>query len=193
MVTGFSPKIFRTFPKYFFSIRMKIKLKSTLYFDFCFVSKLIWSIEIATEIRQVRTQTFYEITYNPFRLVSWKILNSVNLILCVSWNWQICKVSLPFLCLLLPFFAFSCLFLPILAFSWLFLPFLAFSCHFLPFLAFSCLFLPILAFSCLFLPFLAFSSFSVLGKIFPQHIFLKIFKYFLLKHLILYVFVILDK
>ena len=142
---------------------MKIKLKSTLYFDFCCVSRLIWFIEIATEIRQVRTQTFYEITYNPFRLVSWNILNSVNLILCVSWNWQICKVSLPFLCLLLPFFAFSCLFLPILAFS------------------------------CLFLPFLAFSSFSVLGKIFPQHIFLKIFKYFLLKHLILYVFVILDK
>jgi len=31
---------------------MKIKLKSTLYFDFCFVSKLIWSKEIAIEIRK---------------------------------------------------------------------------------------------------------------------------------------------
>jgi len=53
LVPGFSSKKFRKFPKYYFSIEMKIKLKSTLYFDFCFVSRLIWSIEIAIEIREL--------------------------------------------------------------------------------------------------------------------------------------------
>ena len=32
---------------------MKIKLKSTLYFEFCFVSKLIFDLEMAIEIRRV--------------------------------------------------------------------------------------------------------------------------------------------
>ena len=31
---------------------MKIKLKATFYFDFCFVLKLIFDLETAIEIRQ---------------------------------------------------------------------------------------------------------------------------------------------
>ena len=37
-------KKFRIFPKLFFWIELKIKLKSTLYFTFCFDSILIWII-----------------------------------------------------------------------------------------------------------------------------------------------------
>ena len=45
---------------------MKIKLKSTLYFDFCFVSKLIWSRN--SHWNKTSTQTFHKITYNTIIL-----------------------------------------------------------------------------------------------------------------------------
>ena len=41
---------------------MFFQLKSTLYFDFCFVSKLIWSIN--SHWNKTSTQTFHKITYN---------------------------------------------------------------------------------------------------------------------------------
>ena len=47
---------------------MKIKLKSTLYFDFCFVSKLIWSIYRNSHWNKTSTQTFHKITFNTIIL-----------------------------------------------------------------------------------------------------------------------------
>ena len=61
----FSKKI-RIFPKDFCLIKMKIKLKSTLYFDFCFVSKLIWCRN--SDWNKISTQTFHKITYSAIIL-----------------------------------------------------------------------------------------------------------------------------
>ena len=58
ILSGSCPWIYSKNLGYFQTVffQLKIKLKSTLYFDFCFVSKLIWSIEIAIEIRQLYTK-----------------------------------------------------------------------------------------------------------------------------------------
>ena len=45
---------------------MKIKLKSTLYFDFCFVSMFIWSRN--SHLNKTSTQTFHKITYTTITL-----------------------------------------------------------------------------------------------------------------------------
>ncbi len=47
-------KKFKIFSRHIFSIELKIKLKSTLYFDFCFVSKLIWSRNFFISIVKVK-------------------------------------------------------------------------------------------------------------------------------------------
>ena len=47
---------------------MKIKLKSTLYFDFCFVSKLIWSRKSHWNKTEISTQMFFKITYDTIIL-----------------------------------------------------------------------------------------------------------------------------
>ena len=66
LVPWFSSKNLGYFQNIFFSIEMKIKLKSTLYFDFCFVSKLIWSRN--SHWNKTSTQTFHKITYNTIIL-----------------------------------------------------------------------------------------------------------------------------
>ena len=62
MIPGFSPKNLGYFQNIFFSIEMIIKLKSTLYFDFCFQS--LFDLEIAIEVRQVRKCFIKLPTYN---------------------------------------------------------------------------------------------------------------------------------
>ena len=58
-------KKFIDISKTFFSIEIKIKLKSTLYFDFCFVSKLV-DLELARN--KPSTQMSHKITYNTIIL-----------------------------------------------------------------------------------------------------------------------------
>ena len=71
----------RIFSKIFFSIEMKIKLKSTLYFDFCFVTKLIWSRK--SHWNKTSTQMFHKITYNTIILawlaIKFLYLNFLNI------------------------------------------------------------------------------------------------------------------
>ena len=60
---------------------MKIKLKSTLYFDLCFVSKIIWSRN--DHWNKTSTQTFHKITYNNYysRLRNWVFGTNSNLLI----------------------------------------------------------------------------------------------------------------
>ena len=59
-------------------------MKSTLYFDFCFVPKLIWSWN------KTSTQTFHKITYNTiiFLYIS-KVLALLEYILSLAWTFSI--------------------------------------------------------------------------------------------------------
>jgi len=66
LVPGFSPKKLGYFQNIFFLIEIKIKLKSTLYFDFCFVQRL-FDLEII-EIRQVHKR-FIKL---PITLLFWQ-------------------------------------------------------------------------------------------------------------------------
>ena len=77
-------KQFRIFQNIFFSIEIKLKLKSTLWFDFCFVPKLIWSWN------KTSTQTFHKITYNIiiFLYIS-KVLALLEYILSLAWTFSI--------------------------------------------------------------------------------------------------------
>ena len=61
----FSKKI-RIFPEYFCSTEMKVKFKSTLYFDFCFVSKLIWPRN--SHWNKTSTQTFQKENFCLFKI-----------------------------------------------------------------------------------------------------------------------------
>ena len=58
-------KKFRIFPKYLFSLEMKIKLKSTLYLEICFVLKLIWSRNRFWN----KTNTFHKTTCSTIILI----------------------------------------------------------------------------------------------------------------------------
>ena len=81
LVPGFSQKRFRIFPKFFFSIEMKIKLKSALYVDFWLVSKRIWSRN--SHWNKTSTQTFHRITYNTIilsrRVIKFLDFNFLNI------------------------------------------------------------------------------------------------------------------
>jgi len=67
LIPGFSLNFFLDISQIFFSIKMKIKLKLTLYFDFFLVSKLIWSRN--SPWNKTSTQMFQKITYNTIILV----------------------------------------------------------------------------------------------------------------------------
>jgi len=61
LVPGFSPKNLEYFQNIFL-IEIKLKLKSILHFDFCFVSKLIWSKN--RHWYKTSAQTFHKTTYH---------------------------------------------------------------------------------------------------------------------------------
>ena len=74
----------------------KIKLKSTLYFDFCFVSKLIWSRN--SYWNKTGTQTFYEVNYNNIILEQraikfWTNIFSIGSRLCDKEK-NLCPITL---------------------------------------------------------------------------------------------------
>ena len=62
---------------------MKIELKSTLYFDFCFVSLSLFDLEIAIEIRQAYKR-FRKLPYNTIILAHCAIKFLDLNFLCVS-------------------------------------------------------------------------------------------------------------
>ena len=55
---------------------MKIKFNSTLYFDFCFVSKLIWSRN--RYVNKTSTQTFHKSTLNTI-ILAWRAIKFLDL------------------------------------------------------------------------------------------------------------------
>ena len=83
-VPRFSPKIL-DISKIFFFNEMKIKLKLTLYFDFCFVSKLIWSRN--SYWNTTSTQTFHKITYNTI-IVALRAIKFLDLSISISWRFS---------------------------------------------------------------------------------------------------------